>query len=87
MRKLTKNELKRNGLYETIAQTDFEDYNAIGHVKQGILMRSKDDKEDVIIKVILKKTKVSFETNSIERPTVQVEEKDTKDKEEDTKEE
>jgi hypothetical protein len=87
MRKLTKNELKRNGLYETIAQADFEDYDVLGHVKQGILMRGKVDKEDVIVKVILKKAQVDFTSEQIERPIEQAKEENTKDEKEDTKEE
>ena len=87
MRKLTKNELKRNGLYGTIAQADFKDYDVIGHVKQGILMRGKVDKQDVVVKVILKKAQVDFTSEQIERPIEQPKEKDTKDEKDDTKEE
>lgn len=81
MRKLTANELKRNRLYDTIANAEFENYNVKGHVKQGMLLEDKEDGSHIVVKAILKKSKVDFEKEQIERPTEQV-----KDEKEDTKE-
>jgi len=81
MRKLTANELKRNGLYETIAQAEFKDFLVKGHVKQGLLIEDKENGDNIVIKVILKKEKVDFETEQIERLVEQVEEKKKEDKE------
>lgn len=78
MRKLTKNELKRNKIYDTIANVAFEDYEVIGNVKQGLLIRDKDGGQDVILKTILKKEKVDFDNEKLERPTENVEKEDTK---------
>lgn len=82
MRKLTSTELKRNRLYATIADTQFNDYDVVGHVKQGLLIRDKENDVDVVIKAIVKKSKVDFTKEQVERPTEQPKE----DKEEDTKE-
>lgn len=78
MRKLTKNELKRNKIYDTIANVEFEDYEVIGNVKQGLLIRDKDGGQDVILKTILKKEKVDFDNEKLDRPTENVETEDTK---------
>lgn len=81
MRKLTSTELKRNRLYGTIASADFENYNVKGHVKQGMLLEDKEDGSHIIIKAIVKKSKVDFEKEQIERPTEQVKDEKDKDKE------
>lgn len=78
MRKLTKNELKRNKIYDTIANIEFEDYEVIGNVKQGLLIRDKDDGQDVVLKTILKKEKVNFDDEKLERPIENVEKENTK---------
>lgn len=82
MRKLTSTELKRNRLYATIADAQFNDYDVVGHVKQGLLIRDKENDVDVVIKAIVKKSKVDFTKEQVERPTEQPKE----DKKEDTKE-
>jgi hypothetical protein len=81
MRKLTSTELKRNRLYATIETAEFQDYEVIGHVKQGLLIRDKENDIDVVIKAIVKKSKVDFTKEQIERPTEQVKDEDDKDKE------
>jgi len=81
MRKLTTNELKRNRLYDTIANANFQYYEVQGHVKQGMLLEDSGGNH-VIVKAILKKERVDFEKEAIERPTEQPKEV----KEEDTKE-
>jgi len=81
MRKLTSTELKRNRLYATIESAEFKDYEVIGHVKQGLLIRDKENDVDVVIKAIVKKSKVDFTKEQIERPTEQVKDEDDKDKE------
>lgn len=75
-RKLTSTELKRNRLYATIESADFQDYEVIGHVKQGLLIRDKENDIDVVIKAIVKKSKVDFTKEQIERPTEQVKDED-----------
>jgi hypothetical protein len=75
MRKLTSNELKRNRLYDAIANANFKDYEVIGHVKQGLLIRDKENDTDVVIKTIIKKSKVDYTKGLVERPTEQPEDK------------
>ena len=84
MRKLTKNEIKRNKVYETIAQANFEDFIVKGHVKQGLLIENKDDGQNIVIKTIIKKAKVDFESEQIERPVEQAKEDKKEDKEKET---
>jgi len=69
--KLTKTQLKRNKVYAKIAGVEFEDYDVIGHVKQGLLVRDKEKGQDVIIKTIFKKSKVDYDSEKIDRPTEQ----------------
>ncbi len=78
MRKFTSTELKRNRLYATIAEAEFDGYEVIGHVKQGMLIRDTENDTDVVIKTIVKKSKVDFTKEEIERLTENVEEKDEK---------
>jgi len=78
MRKLTSNELKRNRIYDTIANANFQDYEVVGHVKQGMLLEDSDGNH-VTVKVILKKTPVDYESKKIERPTEQPKEEEKKE--------
>ena len=78
MRKLTSNELKRNRIYDTIANANFQDYEVVGHVKQGMLLEDSDGNH-VIVKAILKKTRVDYESKKIERPTEQPKEEEKKE--------
>jgi len=82
-RKITANELKRNAIYDTISKVEFEGFAILGNVKQGMLMEDVETKEHVIVKVILKKAKVDFEAESIERLTEQVEDEVAEDEDED----
>lgn len=77
--KLTKTQLKRNRVYGKISKVEFEDYEVIGHVKQGLLLRDKEKGQDVVIKTIFKKSKVDYEKEKLERPTEQP--KDDEEKE------
>lgn len=72
MRKLTANELMRNGMYAEIADADFGEFKPVGNVKQGFLFKN-DEGKSVVVKVILKKSEVDFEAEATERPTEQVE--------------
>ena len=82
-RKMTANELKRNAIYDTISGVEFEGFTVLGNVKQGLLMEGNETGKHVVVKVILKKAKVDFEAESIERLTEQVEDaaEDVKDAE------
>jgi len=77
--KLTKTQLKRNKVYGKISEVEFEDYEVIGHVKQGLLLRDKDKGQDVVIKTIFKKSKVDYENEKLERPTEQPKDEDEKE--------
>jgi hypothetical protein len=81
MRKLTSNELMRNGMYATIAEADFGEFKAVGNVKQGFLFKDAEGKS-VVVKVILKKDEVDYDEEAVERPTEQVEDEEDESTEE-----
>jgi len=81
MRKLTANELMRNGVYAKIGELEIDGFDAKGNVKQGFLFKDEEG-NSMVIKVILKKDEVDYEEEATDRPTEQV-----KDEEEDTAEE
>jgi len=72
MKKMTKMELKRNAIYATVANTKFGDYENVGNVKEGYLLRNET--EDVIVKIIIKKSVVDYDSEQIERLTENVKE-------------
>lgn len=82
MRKLTANELMRNGMYAEIAEADFGEFKAVGNVKQGFLFKN-DEGQSVVVKVILKKDEVDFEAEATERPTEQVKDESDESTDED----
>lgn len=82
MRKLTANELMRNGMYAEIAEADFGEFKAVGNVKQGFLFKN-DEGQSVVVKVILKKDEVDFEAEATERPTEQVKDESDESADED----
>lgn len=72
MRKLTANELMRNGMYAEVAKADFGEFKPVGNVKQGFLFKNEAG-ESVVVKVIVKKDEVDYEAEATERPTENVE--------------
>ena len=72
MKKMTKAELTRNAIYSTVASTEFDGYENIGNVKEGFLIRNAESGEDAIVKIILKKTAVDYDTEQVERLTENV---------------
>lgn len=86
MRKLTANELMRNGMYAEIEKADFGEFKPVGNVKQGFLFKN-DEGQSVVVKVILKKDEVDYEAEATERPTEQVEDESDESTDEEVTEE
>ena len=86
MKKMTKAELTRNAIYATVATTQFDGYENVGNVKEGFLIKNSKTGENAIVKIILKKTTVDYDTEQVERLTENVVEEKTEVKAKDTKE-